>query len=91
MAARYWTGGIRFEMGAVLTGITMEDGAVRPAVPDEGQGVIVITGPEHLWEKVRAATPPRFFNDINIATGAFEIFRNGHSGQREGRRGSGIV
>ena len=68
MAARYWTGGVRFEMGSVLTGITMEDGAVRATIPDEGHGVIAIAGPQHIWEQVRAAAPPRFLNDINIAT-----------------------
>ena len=69
MAARYWTGGVRFEMGSVLTGITIEDGAVQAAIPDEGRGVIAIAGPQHVWEQVRSATPPRFLNDINIATG----------------------
>ncbi len=77
MAARYWTGGIRFEMGSVLTGVTVEDGVVRVGVPDEGQGVVVIAGPDDLWEKVRAATPPRFFNDINVATGRGGLSWNG--------------
>lgn len=69
MAARYWTGGVRFKMGSVLTGITIEDGALQAAIPDEGRGVITIEGPQHVWDQVRSAMPPRFLNDINIATG----------------------
>ena len=68
MAARYWTGGVRFKMGSVLTGVTIEDGVLQAAIPDEGRGIITIAGPQHVWDQVRSAIPPRFLNDINVAT-----------------------
>ncbi|MCS5674476.1 MAG: alpha/beta hydrolase [Actinomycetota bacterium] len=77
MAARYWTGGVRFEMGPNLTGVTIEGGAVQAVIPEQGPGVVVIAGPEQVWEQVQSVPPPRFLNDISIATGRGGLSWNG--------------
>ena len=69
MASRHWTGGVRFEVGAEECGVCVNEGEVEEGLPTEGAGVITISGPQEIWDQVLSANPPRFMNDINIATG----------------------
>ena len=77
LASRYWTGGVRLEIGEKLLGLTLEDGDLQAKVPESGPGVVTVSGPAAIWDKVRSDNPPRFLNDINIATGKGGLSRSG--------------
>ena len=68
IATRYWTGGIRIEIGASVTGVTIVNGVTVAKVPDRAENVITLFGPDTAWDKIRQAIPPRFYNDVFIAT-----------------------
>lgn len=57
LAARHWTGGLRFVIGEAAIGFTATDGAISPEVPAPGQGVITVTGPAEVWQPLLAAKP----------------------------------
>ncbi|MDG2113820.1 MAG: alpha/beta fold hydrolase, partial [Actinomycetota bacterium] len=69
MAVRYWTGGVRLEMGNHLTGVTIVDGAIVAGVPEPGEGVVTIRGDSALWEPLLLTVPPRYKNDVSVAVG----------------------
>ena len=69
MASRFWTGGIQFEIGETLIGVSLVDGEVVEGPLEVEDGVITVRGPAEIWDQVRSANPPRFLNDINIAAG----------------------
>ena len=69
MASRHWTGGVRFEIGVEECGVRVNEGEVEEGLPMPGVGVITISGPQEIWDQVLSVNPPRFMNDINIATG----------------------
>lgn len=69
MAIRYWSGGVRLEMGDHLTGVTIDDGAVVAGAPDPGPGVVTIRGDAELWEPLLLTVPPRYKNDVSVAVG----------------------
>jgi len=60
MAARFWTGGLRFVIGDTEAGFTTTAGAISPDVPSPGDGVITVTGPAETWEPLMAAKPAPF-------------------------------
>lgn len=60
MAARHWTGGLRFEIADTAVGFTTTAGHISTDVPEPGEGVITITGPAELWESLMAAKPAPF-------------------------------
>jgi len=64
LAARYWTGGLRFEatLGDVseAVGFSVNDGTISAAVPEPGPGVIAVTGPTELWQPLTEALPAPF-------------------------------
>lgn len=57
MAARHWTGGLRFEIGDTVIGFTTDAGSIRSEIPPPGDGVITVTGPTDVWESLMAAKP----------------------------------
>jgi pimeloyl-ACP methyl ester carboxylesterase len=69
IAARHWTGGLRFEAPSGELTLRLVDGvaSAAPAPPDEA-GFIRLGAPESTWEKLLAAKPPRFFKDISQLT-----------------------
>lgn len=77
LAARYWTGGLRLEIGGAVTGISLVNGEVRASVPEAGRGVITLSGSSASWDPVFQTVPPRFHNDISAAIGAKAIQRRG--------------
>lgn len=65
IAARFWTGGLRLEMSDRTIGLTVTDGAPTAGDPvAEEPGIITLTASDVVWEKLLAARPPRFYNDI---------------------------
>jgi pimeloyl-ACP methyl ester carboxylesterase len=64
LAARHWTGGLRFVIGDTATGVTLIDGEPRSGVPDPGPGVLEVVGPADVWGQLLRTPPPRFFNDV---------------------------
>jgi pimeloyl-ACP methyl ester carboxylesterase len=65
IAARFWTGGLRLEIGARAVGLTVESGVPSAGAPAGGApGVIALSGPDEIWELLLAARPPRFCNDL---------------------------
>ncbi len=60
LAVRYWTGGLRLEVGDSTTGFTVVNGEITAGVPEEGEGVITITGPVELWAPLMEPVPPRY-------------------------------
>lgn len=68
IATRYWTGGIRIEIGASVTGVTIVNGVTVAKIPERAENVITLFGPDTAWDKIRQAIPPRFHNDVFIAT-----------------------
>ncbi len=64
LAARGWTGGLRFEGDSGAVSLEVTDGHVKGGDPGDGPGVIVIRGPDALWASLLAAVPPRLRNDL---------------------------
>jgi len=65
LAARFWTGGLRLEIGEQVTGVVVTDGVAAAGAPDrDAPGVITLTAAGMVWEKLLAARPPRFYNDL---------------------------
>ena len=68
-AARHWDGGLTLNVGDQAYGLTLSGGQVSPGQAD-GDGVVTYSGAEAVWEKMLAAVPERFHNDLmaNIFT-----------------------
>ena len=65
IAARFWTGGLRLEIGERSIGVAVVSGAPTFGDPvAEAPGVIALAGPEDTWALLLAARPPRFCNDL---------------------------
>jgi pimeloyl-ACP methyl ester carboxylesterase len=67
LAARYWSGGLRFDFGDTVAAITIDDGEPVAGDPGDGAGVITLTAPQATWAEMFAAVPARFANDISPA------------------------
>ena len=63
LAARYWDGGLRLVIGAQNL-----DLSVRSGTPDVNStlsdGIIELTADASVWDKILAAVPERFHNDV---------------------------
>ncbi len=68
LAVRHWTGGLRLTMGDETTGFTLTVGVISPGVPDQGDGVICLSGPVEVWAPLFEATPPPFANVAVLAS-----------------------
>ncbi len=70
LSARFWTGGLRFLIGARVLAVTVREGAVSAGDPGEGAaGVIQLSTDEGAWDALTAAVPARFCNDIASLVG----------------------
>ncbi|MET0780458.1 MAG: alpha/beta hydrolase [Microbacterium sp.] len=67
LAARHWTGGLRFVAGDDVIGLTIKDGTPLAGSPRRGERVIELVGPAELWASMLLAVPPRFLNDVSAA------------------------
>ncbi len=77
MAARHWTGGVRFRSDGTVSGYSLVDGTLSAEVPVDGPGVVTLDGEGDVWEVVTMAVPPRFFNDISAVVSAGVVRRGG--------------
>ena len=74
IAARFWIGGLRLEIGGEVAAITVADGRPRAGDPGRGgAGVVTLTADPVVWAKLLAARPPRFYNDIFNLTGDGQV------------------
>jgi len=65
LASRFWTGGLRLEIGATLASVKLGNGIIVKGEAVSGEpGVITLVADASVWDKLLAAKPPRFFNDI---------------------------
>ncbi|MCY4193926.1 MAG: alpha/beta fold hydrolase [bacterium] len=71
LAVRHWTGGLRLEAGRRCTGFTVADGQITAGVPEPGEGVVTITGPEEVWAPLLAPVLPRFAQ-VSVLTASGE-------------------
>lgn len=77
LAARYWTGGLRLEIGDTVSGFTMVDGEIRDVPPKAGRGVVIVSGTAAQWEPLLETVPARFYNDLSAVIGAKGLRRRG--------------
>jgi len=70
LAARHWNGGLRLTLGDEELALRLDDGKVSPGKPATDAGVIAYAGPEADWERVLAAVPERFYNDMMASIAA---------------------
>jgi pimeloyl-ACP methyl ester carboxylesterase len=68
LAARHWTGGFSFAVDSEEVAVSLLDGEPRPGPVDDGPDIIRLHGPRTVWDAMLSAEPPRFFNDIGVAT-----------------------
>jgi pimeloyl-ACP methyl ester carboxylesterase len=64
IAAKGWTGGFRFEGDTDSVGIVLTEGHAQAGDPGDGEGVVVIKGPDALWAELLAPVPARLKNDL---------------------------
>lgn len=68
LAARYWTGGLSFDLGDRTLRFTITDGRIaaghQASAQAVGPGSIHLSAPAALWALILAPIPPPFFNDI---------------------------
>ena len=63
LAARHWHGGLTLKIGTTTLGICVDDGKVSAGLND-GPGTLEFTGTLDAWQKILAAVPERFHNDL---------------------------
>jgi pimeloyl-ACP methyl ester carboxylesterase len=74
LAARFWTGGLRLEIGDRVVGVVVIEGVPSAGAPaGDGPGVISLTAAEAVWERLLAAHPPRFYNDLFSVVSSREV------------------
>ena len=69
LLARYWTGSLVLDDGTDAVELLLADGQPvgcrrAPAEPGTGPGHIAVAAPSEVWNRMLAATPEPFLNDI---------------------------
>lgn len=70
LAARYWTGGLRFDFGSSSAAIELHDGEPRPVsgatgeAAGAGPGWLTLRADPAVWADLLAPVPPPFLNDV---------------------------
>ncbi|MFN0147961.1 MAG: hypothetical protein ACKVT1_15765 [Dehalococcoidia bacterium] len=75
LAARYWTGTLRLDLGDEAADLQIDDGTVSAVGPASGAlpagtGNVGLRAPAATWAKILAAVPPPMFNDVMPARAA---------------------
>jgi len=75
LAARFWTGSLRLDLGASKADLLLSDGRVTAVGRAEGDtpvepGCVAVSAPEAVWEQILAPVPAPYFNDILPARAA---------------------
>jgi pimeloyl-ACP methyl ester carboxylesterase len=70
MAARHWNGGLTLKLGDESLSIYLNDGVLADSTQSP-EGVLTYCAENPVWEKLLAAVPERFHNDLmaNMSTG----------------------
>jgi pimeloyl-ACP methyl ester carboxylesterase len=77
LAARYWTGGLRFESSSGAIGLALVAGELRSSAPEViAPGVITLEASDDVWAELLATQPKRFYNDIAPLIGMGRITRH---------------
>ncbi|MEL6981075.1 MAG: alpha/beta hydrolase, partial [Actinomycetota bacterium] len=70
LAIRQWQGGLRLSDGEHTIGFTAADGQLDVGPPpQDGPGVITLTGPPEVWAEIATAVPEPFLHDAVTALG----------------------
>ena len=77
LAARFWNGGLRLQMGDHVAAMRVEAGKPLAGDPGDGAGVITLSAEPSVWMQMLAAVPPRFLNDISPPLTAGLLKRTG--------------
>jgi len=65
LAARRWSGAVRFHIGDDVVGLSLRDGVAGPwTTADLGVPTVVFSGPGAVWDQIFATRPPRLLNDL---------------------------
>lgn len=75
LAARYWTGVLRLDLGDEAADLVLEDGRVTAVIgvaePDRGlptsPGHVGVCAPAATWDRILADVPEPYFNDVLAA------------------------
>jgi len=59
LAARYWTGGLRLEIGEAVLEMSLENGRPCLETPVQRPNTIALSGPSELWSQLLAPVPPK--------------------------------
>ena len=75
LAARYWTGTLRLDLGDERADLQVEDGALSVVAAAAGEmpvtpGNVGLRAPVETWRKVLSPVPPPMFNDVMPARAA---------------------
>ena len=68
LAARHWTGGLRFRADSTSIALTITDGQAEAGAPTDGREVIEYSTTDEHWQQLTTAVPPRFHNDLQALT-----------------------
>ncbi len=69
LAARFWSGTLRFDLGFTAFELVLEDGRIVEARAPKGDlpagpGHLAYNGPEDVWRRVLMPVPPPLHNDL---------------------------
>lgn len=64
LAAKNWTGGVRFLGETLSVSLTIKDGVAVATDPGDGSETITITGTDELWGRLLSPIAPRLENDL---------------------------
>ena len=64
LAARHWNGGIRLNIGEDTMALKLVDGQVSAGESEHTDNVVEFSGSKTVWDKMLAAEPARFHNDL---------------------------
>lgn len=74
LAARHWTGSLRFEAPSGMCSLWLEDGKIAAARPSaDAKPAIVLAASDATWAKLLSSKPPRLYNDISVLIASKEI------------------
>ena len=74
LAARFWSGGLRFEIDETVVCLRLERGRIADGEPaPDDAGVVTLSAKSSVWRMLLSAKPPRFYNDIIMPIGLGEM------------------
>ena len=78
LAARRWSGAVRFRIDDHVIGLSLRDGVAGPwSTADRGVPTVEFSGPASVWDQIFAPRPPRLLNDLLPAEFTGQLIRSG--------------